>query len=123
MIRNYFVIGYRNFRKGHVYSLINLFGLAVGLSSVMLIIAYIGYELSFDRHFPHSDRIYQLVMESRETDPIVRTLQTPELLGKTLNEEFFEVETSTVLYPYKHTYLVNNQPVELNFALVNPTFL
>ncbi|WP_439558881.1 ABC transporter permease, partial [Dyadobacter sp.] len=101
MIRNYFIIGYRNFRKGHVYSFINLFGLAVGLSSVMLIIAYIGYELSFDRHFSKSNRIYQLVMESRATDPIIRNANTPEALGKTLKSEFFEVETATALLPYK----------------------
>ncbi|MCE7067074.1 ABC transporter permease [Dyadobacter sp. CY326] len=122
MIKNYFLIGYRNFRKGRLYSFINLSGLAVGLSSVMLIIAYIGYELSFDKHFPHSDRIYQLVMESRATDPIERTMQTPEPLGKTLAVEFFEVESSTVLYPYKSTYLVNNKPVELNYIVVNPNF-
>lgn len=124
MIRNYFIIGYRNFTKGHIYSFINIFGLTVGLSSVMLIIAYIGYELSFDKHFTNSGRIYQLVMESKAADPVERTAQTPEALGKTLKAEFFEVETSTILLPYKTTtYLVNEQPVELNFALVNPSFL
>lgn len=122
MIKNYFIIGYRNFRKGHIYSFINLFGLAIGLASVMLIIAYIGYELSFDKHFPHSERVFQLVMESRATNPVERTAQTPEPLGKTLKAEFSEVETSTILLPYKATYLVNNQPVELNSALVNPSF-
>lgn len=67
MIRNYLVVGLRNFKKGHVYSFINLFGLALGLSGVMLIIAYITYELSFDQHFPGSDRIFQIVMESDAT--------------------------------------------------------
>ncbi|TLV03446.1 ABC transporter permease [Dyadobacter luticola] len=122
MIKNYITIGYRNFRKGHVYSFINLAGLAVGLSSVMLIIAYITYELSFDKHFPHADRIYQMVMESEETSPAERTTLTPEPLGKTLAAEFFEVESSTALYSNKMTYLVNDRPVELNAIFVNPDF-
>jgi len=122
MIKNYFVIGYRNFRKGHVYSLINLFGLAVSLSGVMLIITYVGGELSFDKHFLNSERIYQLIMESKATDPIERTVQTPEPLGKTLKAEFFEVERSTVLLPRKTTYLVNDKPLEFNSVIVNPSF-
>lgn len=122
MIKNYLIIGYRNFRKGHIYSFINLSGLAIGLSSVMLIISYIGYELSFDRHFPNSDRIYQLVMESHVTDPIERTMQTPEPLGQTLTSEFFEIASSTTLLPYKTTYLVDNRPVQLNSIMVNPNF-
>ncbi|SKC09362.1 ABC transporter permease [Dyadobacter psychrophilus] len=123
MIRNFLTIGYRNFRKGRIYSFTNLFGLVVGLSSVMLIIAYIRYELSFDKHFSNSDRIYYLVMESNSTDPIERTVQTPEALGKTLAAEFFEIETFTSLLPYKTTYLVDDRPVQLNSIMVNPNFL
>ena len=122
MIKSYFTIALRSFRRGRFYSFINLFGLAVGLASVMLIIAYIGYELSFDKYFANSDRIYQLVMESRATDPIERTVHTPEPLGRTLVEEFAEIESSVSLTSYKPTFLVNDKPVPLKAITVNPNF-
>jgi putative ABC transport system permease protein len=122
MIKNYLIIGYRNFRKGHIYSFINLSGLAIGLASVMLIIDYIGYELSFDKQFSKSGRIYQLVMESHATSPVERNMQTPEPLGKTLADEFPEIASSTILYPFEATYLVDNRPVQVNSMMVNPNF-
>ena len=37
MIKNYFKIAFRNFRKNKAFSFINIFGLAVGLASCLLI--------------------------------------------------------------------------------------
>ena len=122
MVRNYFTIAFRSFRREIKYSLINLFGLAVGLASVMLIIAYVGYELSFDKHFSNSGRIYQLVMKSVQIDPIRQTVQVPEPLGKTLIQEFPEIEAATLLAPGASTFLVENKPIELKTLLVSPNF-
>lgn len=122
MISSYFKIAFRSFRRGHIYSLINLFGLAIGLASVMLIIAYVGYELSFDKHFSNSNRIYQLVMKSGQNDLIQQTVQVPEPLGKTLIQEFPEVEASTLLSPGESTFLIGDKPIDLKTLLVNPDF-
>jgi putative ABC transport system permease protein len=120
MFWNYLTIACRIFSRRHRFSLVNLFGLAIGLSSVMLIITHIGFELSFDRHFSNSDRIFQLVMESNDMDQ--RTVDTPIPLGNTLVREFFEIESSTALFSFKSHYLVDNSPVRLNEISVNPNF-
>jgi putative ABC transport system permease protein len=122
MIKNHLIIVYRSFRKGQHFSFISLFGLDIGLSSVMLIVTYIQYELSFDKHFSNSERIFQLVMESSGSGLIERTMETPGPLGRTLTREIFEIEASTALQPYQRTYLVDNRPLQLNSISVNPHF-
>ncbi len=48
MIKNYFTVALRKFRRQKFYSLINLFGLTIGLASVILIMLYVMDELSYD---------------------------------------------------------------------------
>jgi putative ABC transport system permease protein len=61
MIRNYFILAFRNFRKHKVFSLINILGLAVGISASLVIFLIVQYEYSFDRHHKDGDHIYRVV--------------------------------------------------------------
>ena len=61
MLRNYAVITYRNMVKNAGYSLISLLGLAVGLASFILILAYVRAESSYDRFHEKADRTYRLI--------------------------------------------------------------
>ena len=65
MFKNYLKIAYRNLAKHKFYSLINIFGLSLGIASCILIFAYIGYELSYDGYHKNADNIYRVV--SRRT--------------------------------------------------------
>jgi putative ABC transport system permease protein len=60
MLRNYFKIAWRNLAKHKFISFINLFGLTVGLTCCLLILAYILNELSYDRYNSRADRIYRV---------------------------------------------------------------
>lgn len=60
MIKNYLKIALRNFLKFKVYSFINVFGLAVGFASALVIGLWVYQEWSYDRHFDHADRIYRV---------------------------------------------------------------
>lgn len=48
------------FNKNKFFSLINIFGLAIGLCSFLLISLYILDELSYDKHFKNADCIYRI---------------------------------------------------------------
>jgi putative ABC transport system permease protein len=58
MIRNYFIIAWRNLFRNKFISLINIGGLAIGISTFMIIAIYVSYELSYDKGFEKKDRIY-----------------------------------------------------------------
>jgi putative ABC transport system permease protein len=59
MFRNYFKIAWRNLIRQRLFSLINISGLAVGLSVCMLIMIYVAHEHSYDRFHKNADRIFK----------------------------------------------------------------
>lgn len=61
MIRNYIKIAFRNLVKNSTYSIINISGLAVGLTAFILIFLWIQDELSFDRFNLRADKLYRVV--------------------------------------------------------------
>jgi putative ABC transport system permease protein len=56
MIKNYLLIAIRNFQRQRVFALLNMFGLALGLGSAILIFLYVSDELQYDSMHPlHAD--------------------------------------------------------------------
>ncbi len=54
-------IAWRNLWKNKGYTLINILGLSIGMASCILIFIFIRYQMSFDKDFKDSDRIYRVV--------------------------------------------------------------
>ncbi|WP_342648450.1 ABC transporter permease [Mucilaginibacter sp. CSA2-8R] len=59
MLRNLWLVTYRNLLKNKSYTIINVIGLSLGLASFIVISAYVHYEKSFDGMYPGSDHIYR----------------------------------------------------------------
>jgi len=60
MLRNYFLVTLRNLLKNRLYSFINISGLAIGITSSILIILWVSSEISYDKFLPKADRLYQV---------------------------------------------------------------
>lgn len=60
MIGNYWNSAYRNLMKRKKFSFINVFGLAIGMASSLLILTYVVFEFSFDKMHEKYDRIYRV---------------------------------------------------------------
>ena len=65
MFMNYIKVAVRNILKHKGYSMLNIFGLAVGMACCLLILLYIKDELSFDRYHENADRIFRVIEEVR----------------------------------------------------------
>lgn len=61
MIRNFFIIAWRNLLRNKIYSFINIAGLSFGLTCAILIILYTKDEVSYDKFHSKGDRIYRIV--------------------------------------------------------------
>lgn len=77
MLKNYFRIAFRNLRKSKVNSLINLFGLVLGISAAMLLAMVVDFELSFDRFQPGFEQTYRIRAEDKYSDGIQFTPGVP----------------------------------------------
>jgi putative ABC transport system permease protein len=84
MLRNYFKIAFRNLVKNPGYSVINIGGLALGISVAMLIGLWIYDEISFNKYHKNYARIVQ-VMEQQTLDSETQTGQNVAIpVGKEL---------------------------------------
>lgn len=57
MTKNYLLIALRNLLRNRTYSLINLLGLAIGISVSLMMLMHIRQELSYEKSFPKYERI------------------------------------------------------------------
>lgn len=60
MLQNYFAISFRNLLKYRLFSFINIAGLSVGLSAVLLISLFIWDEVTYDSYLSENGNIYKL---------------------------------------------------------------
>ncbi len=102
MIRNYFILALRNFRKNKFFSGINIFGLSVGLACCMLISLYLFEEMHYDQHHPRAADLWQVgttFIKPQETgeDRERATFNTPAPLAGALQRVFPEIEKTTRL--------------------------
>lgn len=63
MLKNYFIVALRNFRRNKVFSLINISGLAIGISAALVIYLIVQFDFSFEKSRRDGDRIYRIVSD------------------------------------------------------------
>jgi putative ABC transport system permease protein len=102
MLENYFKIAYRNLTRNKAFSLINILGLAVGLTTCVLMLLYIFSELGYDQQNKNADRIfrvaYKAVKKVTPTDKSWASTAAPIAWG--LKSDMPEVEQSTRLLKF-----------------------
>lgn len=92
MISNFFKIAFRNFWKNKAFSFINIAGLAVGMASAILIMLWIQNEMSHDKFYSKSDRIYTLNNRDKFNGNLWAWNFTPKILAPTIKHDFPDVE-------------------------------
>lgn len=93
MLRNYFIIAWRNLWNNKVFSLINIVGLAVAMAACLLIYVYISFEKSYDNFHEDGDNIYRLVGSSTyDGDKKPTETYLSPFLGWFLQSNFSEIE-------------------------------
>jgi len=92
MLRNYIKIAFRNLIRDRAYAVLNLLGLSVGLASVIMIMAYVRYELSYDKSYSNSQQVYRLLMERKTTQFDELSVHSPVGIAPVLQKEFPAIE-------------------------------
>ncbi len=98
MLRNYFIIAWRNLQRNKINSFINIAGLAIGMSCVILIAIYVQDELSYDRFFKKAGNLYQVNMTGSDNGVLFNTGHTAPAVGPTLVKNFPEIESCARIY-------------------------
>jgi len=98
MLKNYLLIAARNLKHKKIFSFINIFGLALGMSLCLLIITILKDQFGFDKFHPDADRIYRINTEAiRKSGGSEDYASSPLALEKTIENKFTYVEKSVPL--------------------------
>jgi putative ABC transport system permease protein len=92
MFTSYLKLTLRNLARNKLYSIINIFGLSVGILCAVLILLYITDELSYDKHHKQHRNIYRLESSINLTDKSLKVPAVPFLLGEALKDEYPEIK-------------------------------
>jgi putative ABC transport system permease protein len=98
MVKSYLKIAWRNLMKNKFFSIVNIFGLSVGLACCMLIALYLNYETSYDSYQKNIKNLYQVgtsfITRGQKDYPMPFT--SPPV-GAAIKREFPEVADYTRL--------------------------
>jgi putative ABC transport system permease protein len=121
-----FKIAWRNLWKNKGFTLINLGGLAIGLTASLLLLLYVANEWKFNTQFAEAQNIYEVKINHLDhSNVITRTGDyTPNALAGTMKAQFAGIrEAAMITWPAK-TLLVNgSQSVKVQNRFADPDIL
>lgn len=124
MLKNYWVTAIRTLQKNGLYTFITVFGLAVGLSSSLIILQFVRSELAFDRWVPWADRI--AVFESEFAIPgreLMKLAGAPGPAMAALQKDFpGEIEAATRTFARRPLLKRGTDVFRERVHMVDPTF-
>lgn len=105
MLKNNFLIAWRNLKRDKLFAALNIFGLAIGIVACLLIYVHVVDELSFDAHHRKADRIYRVQSLINYGDKADAFGITPYPIVGALLGEFPEIETGAAMLRTGKTFL------------------
>lgn len=98
MFKNYFTVTFRNFWRNKLFFLINVSGLAIGISASLVIYLIVHYEFSYEKFQKDGDRIYRVVTNMHFPNQDFKNGGVPGPLPAAVREEIPGIEKSTVFW-------------------------
>ncbi|MDX2430826.1 MAG: ABC transporter permease, partial [Bacteroides sp.] len=104
LFKNYVRSLFRNAVRDKYFTLLNMLGLAVGITAAILIFIYIQDQVNYDAHNENFERIYRLEGDFMISEKPTRTAITQIPLGPTLKDEYPEIEEQARILPRRDLY-------------------
>ena len=121
MLRIYLLIALRTLRRHKSHSLINLFGLCIGIAGCTLIYLYVDHELRHDAFHEKGDRVYRLLLQDakeRETGTLF-----PGAMTHAVAESAAGVEAVAAFIRSTARVRWEDSVLDEQIGLVSPDFL
>ncbi|KAA3440318.1 ABC transporter permease [Rufibacter hautae] len=132
MFKNYFLVAVRTLRRNLGYTMLNVIGLALGITCSLLLFLVIRHELSYDTFHSKADRIYRINVDKITANGPEDNAGTPFPMLATIKASLPELSPATHLYNAEggtFTIVSNNDRVpakkfreEKNVLFVEPAF-
>ena len=124
MFKNYLKVALRNFSRNRLFSFINIFGLAIGIASCMIITMWVQRELSYDRFHEKADRIFRIERQLFRDNSYSKWPVTGGAYKQALIDEYPEIENAMRFWDLEYSIKDHNNVVhdQFLFAVDNSIF-
>ncbi len=92
MLRNYFKTASRNLAKNRLFTVLNVLGLALGMSITLLFIAMLSFIFRYDDFHVNGDQIYRVTTRVKDKNDNPQYASAPAALVQKLTENFSGIE-------------------------------
>ena len=100
MIKNYLKIAFRNLWRNKGFSVINIFGLAIGIATCLIIMLFVNNELSYDRFNKKANDIVRVSFRGNVQGQKMNEATVMAPVAQTLKTDFPEVKEATRIRDY-----------------------
>jgi len=101
MIKSYFKTAFRNLRRNKIFSLINVLGLAIGISASLVIYLLVNYHFTFDKFEKDNDRIYRVVSNFNFSGEVYRNSGVTSPLGPAVKKALTGIDAVVPFRTYE----------------------
>lgn len=122
MLKNYLKVAWRYLVRYKEYTVINILGLAVGITCCILIMLFVRSEWSYDKFHSKSDRLYRMWQHEKYQGEDFIGVSTPLPMAPALAASFPEVEASCRVNVLSPIVKVNQQSFTESIRMVDSTF-
>lgn len=95
MLQNTIKVFFRNLQRHKLFSILNILGLASGISAAILILLIADFELSYDNFHPNVANKYIMALDAKIGENEAYHTDTPPVLSPTLQEQMGGVKSTT----------------------------
>jgi putative ABC transport system permease protein len=106
MLKQNLLFSFRSIKRNPSFSLINISGLSIGLTLVIILLVWLQFEFSFDKFHENRERIFRVVVEFEREKSTDNFSGTPAPLGEIIKAEIPEVD-DYVRFGFAGRVLVN----------------
>ena len=115
MFKNYLTISLRNLSRRRGYALLNIFGLAIGITCCLIIFQYVAYEKSYDKFNTAAKNIVRIRLDSYEQGKLAyKSATSYPAIGPAAKKEIPGVEDFCRLYNQQQLLLNEQKNVKFN---------
>ncbi len=123
MFKNYFKIALRNFAKQKLFTLINIGGLAMGMSVSLLILAVLNQVVQFDDFQENKDDIHRVVTNVRDQEENRTYATTSQSIYDAFNNDYPGIQNLTrINYGFDPIIIHQDNEIELSGVYTDPDY-
>ncbi len=122
MYKNYLKTAFRSLLKNKGFSVLNIFGLAIGITCASLIFLWVEDELNYNESFPNKGQIYKVLTNQDYNGDVYTFDATPGQLAPTLKSDIPGITYATHFNTENHLFAINDKVLYKYGAYVDDDF-